>query len=108
MQASPDHWPRRADAPGSSRATPSRVARPTSDTQKGFSQLYSHHSFNTLTPPKVPIPHFQNGLSLNMIIKLKVLFRKEIRASPKRAEGTSPKHANQGDNPGIIKMIPEI
>src|SRR6266540_2474692 len=76
MQASPDHWPRRADAPGSSRATPSRVARPTSDTQKGFSQLYSHHSFNTLTPPKIPIPHFQNGLSLNIDIKLKVLLEK--------------------------------
>src|SRR5438105_12040303 len=108
MQASPDHWPRRADAPGSSRGTPSRVARPTSDTQKGFSQLYSHHSFNTLTPPKIPNPHFQNGLSLNIDIKIESALRKEAQASPKRAGGTSPKHTSQDNSPGIIKMIPEI
>src|SRR6266540_4237978 len=79
MQSSPDHWPRRADAPRPSRGTPRRVTRPTSDTQKGFSQLYSHHGFNPLTPPKVPIPHFQNGLSLNMIIKLRVLLEKRYQ-----------------------------
>ena len=38
--------------------------------------MYSHHGFNTLTPPKIPIPHFQNGLSLNIDIKLKVLLEK--------------------------------
>src|SRR6266542_1601015 len=73
MQASPDHWPRRADAPGSSRGTLSRVARPTSDTQKRFSQLYSHHGFNTLTPPKVPIPHQwtfpEHDMSLRVLLE---------------------------------------
>src|SRR5947207_1205657 len=29
-----------------------RYAWPTSDTQKRFFQLHSHHGFNTLTPPK--------------------------------------------------------
>src|SRR5205809_995201 len=107
MQASPDHWPRRADAPGSSRGTPSRVARPTSDTQKGFSQLYSHHSFNTLTPPRIPIPHFQNGLSLNIDIKLKVSLEKEHRHLRRERKEPALSILIKAIPPGIIKMIPE-
>src|SRR6266540_4299845 len=49
------------------------VAWPTSVTQKGFSQLHSHHGFNTLTPPKVPIPHQwtfpEHDMSLRVLLE---------------------------------------
>src|SRR5438128_9714946 len=75
MRASPDQWPRHEeDEPRSSQDTPRRVAWPTLDTQKGFSQLYSHHGFNTLMPPKVPIPH--QWTFPEHVYELKVLLEK--------------------------------
>src|SRR6266498_5266411 len=98
MRASPDHWPRHADALRSTRGTPSRVARPTSDTQKGFSQLYSHHGFNPLTPPKVPIPH--QWTFPEHEYELKVLLEKRHKHL-RRERWNQPKHTSQGDIPSI-------
>src|SRR6266498_3349852 len=91
MRASPDQWLHHTGAPRHLQATIEGTPSPHRSHKKGFSTvlinthkdfIYSHH--------KDHIPHFLNGLSLNMLFKLKVLLEKRHRSL--RREQGGPKH----------------
>src|SRR6266540_1451456 len=90
MWASPDQLSPHTDEPKHLQTTTSGGSLAhISHTKKGFSQLHSHHSFNTRTPPKVPIPHQwtfpEHDMSLRVLLEKRHQHLRQEQLDPDRS-----------------------